>query len=341
MHSTRYYCYLSLMLFLLMSMFFLSLCIGEYNLALGDIARVIMANVYSLLGIDAADPVKMHTIIIWNIRLPRLFLACLVGAALSLAGVLYQACFRNPLVEPFILGVSSGAAFGAALAIVFPLIFPQIQLTAFLFALLAVAFAYILGYTKAEGSAVTLVLSGIVVGAFFSALVGIMKYVSEDTQLREITFWMMGGLHHATWHDVSINIMGLLPCAFMGWFWAWKLNILSLGDEEAQSLGIAPHTTRIIFLLLATMTAAIAVSLVGIIAWVGLMIPHATRMILGPDNRLLIPGAMLMGASYMLLCDTFARTLTSAEIPIGIITSIIGSPYLLYLLRHKGAELYG
>ncbi len=339
-HTRCYWCLL-LMFLGLMGIFFISLCIGEYSLTLHDIMRVIKANIYSLFDINGIEPVKMHTTIIWNIRLPRLFLACLVGAALSVSGVLYQACFRNPLVEPFILGVSSGAAFGAALAIVFPFIFAQIQLTAFMFALLAVFGAYVLGSTRGESSAVTLVLSGIVVGALFSALVGIMKYASEDTQLREITFWMMGGIHHATWHDVTINIMGLLPCALMGWFWAWKLNILSLGDEEARSLGIAPNSTRVIFLLLATMTAATSVSSVGIIAWVGLMIPHATRMILGPDNRFLVLGAMLMGASYMLICDTLARTLTSAEIPIGIITSIIGSPYLLYLLRRKGMELYG
>ncbi len=338
--NRNYWC-LFFMLFGLVGIFLISLCMGEYSLALGDIVRVMVTHMSSLLGMDVVEPAKMHTTIIWNIRLPRLLLACLVGAALSVAGVLYQACFRNPLVEPFILGVSSGAAFGAALAIVFPFIFPQIQLTAFVFALVAVFGAYVLGHTRGESSAVTLVLSGIVVGALFSALVGIMKYVSEDTQLREITFWMMGGIHHATWQDVGINTMGLIPCVLMAWFWAWKLNILSLGDEEARSLGVAPNSTRILFLLLATMTASISVSSVGIIAWVGLMIPHATRMLLGPDNRLLVIGAMLMGASYMLICDTLARTLTAAEIPIGIITSIIGSPYLLYLLRRKGVELYG
>ncbi len=341
MTRTRCYCCLLLMFIGLMGIFFISLCIGEYKLALADVLRVISSNIYPVLGLEVVEPAKMHTTIIWSIRLPRLLLACLVGAALSVAGVLYQACFRNPLVEPFILGVSSGAAFGAALAIVFPFIFPQVQLTAFVFALCAVGGAYVLGCARGESSAVTLVLSGIVVGALFSAFVGIMKYVSEDTQLREITFWMMGGIHHATWQDVIINTAGLLPCAVIAWFWAWKLNILSLGDEEARSLGVSPNSTRIIFLLLATMAASISVSSVGIIAWVGLMIPHATRMILGPDNRLLVLGAMLMGASYMLICDTIARTLTSAEIPIGIITSIVGSPYLLYLLRRKGVELYG
>ena len=150
----------------------------------------------------------------------------------------------------------------------------------------------------------------------------------------------MGGLYYASWHDVLVNALGLLPCFLVAWGWSWKLNLLSLGDEEAQSLGLHPGRSRLIFLGLATFTAAVCVSTVGIIAWVGLMMPHAARMILGPDNRWVVPGAALAESIYMLMCDTIARSLTTAEIPIGIVASVVGAPYLLWLLRSKGRELY-
>jgi iron complex transport system permease protein len=244
------------------------------------------------------------------------------------------------LVEPFILGVSSGAACGAALAIVFPDLFPPSQLTAFFFALAAVFLSYSLARNRGLISPVALVLSGIIVGSLFSAVVGIMKYLAADTQLREITFWMMGGLYYATWGDALLNLSFIMPIFILLWYFSWHLNILSLGDEEALSLGLNPALCRFIIILAGTLAAAVCVSTCGIIAWVGLMMPHAARMIFGPDNRWVIPGSAILGAIYLLLCDTIARTLTSAEIPLGIITSILGAPYLLWLLRSKGRELY-
>ncbi len=260
--------------------------------------------------------------------------------ALAVSGAAYQACFRNPLVEPYLLGVSSGAAWGASLAIVFPAIFPQGQVSAFGFALIAVLLSCFMARRDGETPPVTLILSGIIVGAVFSALVSIMKYLAADTELREITFWMMGGFYYAAWDDVFTNAATVLPCVALIALMGWKLNLLSLGDEEARALGLHPDRTRLLFLALATLAAAVCVSTVGIVAWVGLMMPHAARMLLGPDNRLVVPGAALLGAMYMLLCDTIARTLTGAEIPVAIITSILGAPYLLWLLRGKGKELY-
>ena len=184
-------------------------------------------------------------------------------------------------------------------------------------------------------------LSGIIVGSLFSAVLGIMKYLASDVELREITFWMMGGFYYANWRDVTVTACAVLPCLIVIAALAWKLNLLSLGDEEARSLGIHPDRVRVVFLVLATLAASVCVSAVGIIAWVGLMMPHAARMMFGPDNRWVIPGSALLGALYMLLCDTLARTLTGTEIPIAIITSIVGAPYLLWLLRAKGRELYG
>ncbi len=323
-------------------LFVWALTAGEYAMSPLRAWHTVWAKL-NTLGPDAlreAGISRMDEVIVWNIRLPRLLLAVLAGMALAVSGAAYQACFRNPLVEPYLLGVSSGAAWGASLAIVFPAIFPQGQVSAFGFALIAVLLSCFMARRDGETPPVTLILSGIIVGAVFSALVSIMKYLAADTELREITFWMMGGFYYAAWDDVFTNAATVLPCVALIALMGWKLNLLSLGDEEARALGLHPDRTRLLFLALATLAAAVCVSTVGIVAWVGLMMPHAARMLLGPDNRLVVPGAALLGAMYMLLCDTIARTLTGAEIPVAIITSILGAPYLLWLLRGKGKELY-
>ena len=316
--------------------FALALCTGSYGLTFQDIASVLSAK----LG-GAAPAIRMHEMIVWNIRMPRLLLACISGMAMAASGAVYQGCFRNPLVEPYILGVSAGAAWGAALGIVFPVIFPNGQISAFLFALLAVMLSFFLARTRGETPPVTLVLSGIIVGSLCSAFVGIMKYVASDAELREITFWMMGGFYYASWQDVLITACTVFPCMALLTALAWKLNLLSLGDEEARSLGLHPDLFRALFIVLATLAASVCVSTAGIIAWGGLMMPHAARMIFGPDNRWVIPASAMLGALYLLLCDTLARSLTSAEIPLGIVTSIAGAPYLLWLLRARGRDLYG
>jgi iron complex transport system permease protein len=261
--------------------------------------------------------------------------------ALAISGATYQGCFRNPLVEPFILGISSGAAAGTALAIILPQVFVQAQLSAFIFAVLAVSLSYGLAKQRERTPPVALVLSGIIIGALFSALVGIMKYLAADEQLREITFWMMGAFYYATWKDVLTVFAATIPCLLILLGMGWKLNILSLGDDEARSLGINPNIVRLFFIVTATFAAAVCVSIVGIVAWVGLMMPHASRLLLGPDNRWVLPGSALIGATYLVLCDTVARNLTGAEIPIGIVVSILGAPYLLWLIRVKGREMYG
>ncbi|MDL2307776.1 iron ABC transporter permease [Desulfovibrio sp. OttesenSCG-928-C06] len=243
--------------------------------------------------------------------------------------------------DPYILGASSGAACGAALAIIFPYIFPQGQLAAFICALAAVLLSYGLVRSRGQIPPMALVLSGIIVGALFSAMVGIMKYLAADTQLREITFWMMGGLHYATWADAALAMGAVLPIFLLLWRFGWQLNILSLGDEEARSLGLNPASARLLIIIAATFMSAICVSICGIIAWVGLMMPHAARMLFGPDHRWVIPGSALLGAIYLLFCDTIARTLIDSEIPLGIVTSVIGAPYLLWLLRSRGRAVYG
>ena len=317
--------------------FLLSMLAGEYSMNSKDVLSTLAGH----LGIGEGAPQRMHEVIVWRIRLPRLLLAAITGMAMAVSGTVYQGCFRNPLVEPYILGVSAGASCGAALAIVFPALFPGGQTTAFLFGMAAVMLSFFLARNRGETPPVTLVLSGIIVGSLFSACIGIMKYLASDAELREITFWMMGGFYYATWDDVTVTACTVLPCLAVLAALSWKLNILALGDEEARSLGLHPDRLRVIFIVLATLAASVCVSAAGIIAWVGLMMPHAARMLFGPDNRWVIPGSALLGAVYMLLCDTLARTLAGTEIPIAIITSIVGAPYLLWLLRAKGKELYG
>lgn len=336
LEDTRKIIIIALLAALFVAIFF-AITSGNSELSLTTICNIILFKLtgYNMDSISARD-----IAIVWNMRLPRILMAILAGIALATAGTLYQGCFRNPLVEPFILGASSGASFGASLAIVLPSLFLPIQISAFLFALLAVAIAYILARQKGEINTVGLVLSGVIIGSVFSALVSIMKYLSEDTQLREITFWMMGGLYHASWGDISINTIVILLCFIIAWIFAWKLNLLSIGDEESKSLGINPDQYKTLFIIIATLMTAICVSSAGIIAWVGLMMPHAARLLVGPDNRFVIPIASLCGAIYLLICDTIARTLTTGEIPIGIITSIIGAPFLIWILRAKSGRLF-
>ncbi len=317
-----------------------ALSAGAYEIKALDIFNIFLSKI-GMNSIDSAQTIdSIQETIIWKIRTPRTILAIIVGMALASSGTCYQAAFRNPLVEPYILGVSSGAAFGAALAIVFPHTFGQVQIMAFAFALLAVFLAHILAMHNNMRSSVTLVLAGIIIGATFTALVGILQYIADDTALRELTFWTMGALYHATWNDIFTNALVTIPALILIWLSTWKMNVLSLGDEEAQSLGISPTKLRLYILILATLVAAVTVSTVGIIAWVGLMMPHASRFLFGQDNRYVLPASALMGAIYILVCDTLARTITDTEIPIGIITSILGAPYLLWLLRSKGSELY-
>ena len=325
---------------MLMLAFGVALLMGEYDLGLDTVFAVLASKLG--LGADGVAHAfsRMQEIVIWRIRLPRLVMAVLTGMALAASGAVYQGCFRNPLVEPYILGVSAGAAFGAAMGIVWPWLFPLVQVPAFLAALTAVGCATFLARSHGETPPVTLILSGIIVSAICTALVGIMKYLAADAELREITFWMMGGLYYATWHDVLITACAVLPGLAVLVALAWKLNILSLGDEEARSLGVHPERLRLVFIVISTLVASVCVSAVGIIAWVGLMMPHAARMLFGPDNRWVIPCSAVLGAIYLLVCDTIARTLTGAEIPLAIVTSIVGAPYLLWLLRARGRDLY-
>ena len=311
---------------------------GAYKISITDVYSIILSHLLHLSEAQNMDSLK--DIIVWDLRLPRVLLAITVGFALSAAGATFQGCFRNPLVEPYILGISSGAAFGAAMGIVFHQFFFSVQAAAFIFGSLAVIMAYGIARVNKETPTVTLILAGVILGSLFSAAVSILKYISNDSALREIVFWLMGGFYFASWSDVALVTPVVMLSFLAMWSLGWKLNILSMGDDEARGLGVNPEKYKLILIGLATLMTSIAVSTVGIIAWVGLMMPHATRMILGPDHRFVIPASAMLGGSYLLICDTMARTLTSSEIPVGIITSLLGAPYLVYLLRTRGKSVF-
>ncbi|MBN1167836.1 MAG: iron ABC transporter permease [Methanospirillaceae archaeon] len=316
-----------------------ALTAGAFQISVPDVVHVLLDKSIPLFPDFQGE--RIQETIVWNMRVPRILLAIITGIALSTAGVVYQGCFKNPLVDPFILGVSSGAAFGAALGIVFPSFFLSIQSSAFLFATISVAGAYLFSRVRGYSAPLTLILAGIIMGSLFDGLVSVMKYLSSDTALRTIVFWIMGGFYYASWSDVilivpvtigSVSILALL---------AWKLNILSIGEEEARTLGVDPGRYMVFFIGTATLLTALVTASVGIIPWIGLMMPHAARMLAGPDHRIVIPLAALLGAIYLLICDTLARTLTSSEIPVGIIVSILGAPYLFWLIRTKGGMAFG
>ena len=309
---------------------------GAYNVPILAVYDVILSNLNITSQVN-----DLYNTIVWEIRLPRILLAVAVGVALASAGAVYQGTFRNPLVEPFILGVSAGAAFGAALSIVFPDYLFSIQISAFIFGMIAVFGAYTLARVRGQTPLVTLILAGVIIGSLFSSAVSILKYISTDTSLREIVFWLMGGFYYASWSDVYLIVPAVIICSIILCLMGWKLNVLSMGEEEAKALGINTERTKIILITIATFMSSISVSVVGIIAWVGLMMPHAARLVIGPDHRFLIPSAAIMGAIFLIICDTLARTLTTAEIPVGIITSILGAPYLIYLLRTKKNIFFG
>lgn len=273
--------------------------------------------------------------LVLTLRLPRLLTALLLGATLAASGTVMQMIFRNPLVEPGFLGVSQGAAFGAALSILWIGTSPlTIEVTATLFAMLGLALSYFIARRlRFGGWVLRLVLTGIAVSALFSAGVGVLKYLADPlTELPEITFWLLGGLWSVTWHDLLYLLPLVLPALTVVYLMRWRLNLLSLNDETAFSLGAAPTRERTL-LLVAVVTATAAVTAVGgIVGWVGLIVPHIARRLFGANAQYTLPAAMLSGALFALFADDLARTLLAGEIPLGILTSLLGALIFVWLM---------
>ena len=278
--------------------------------------------------------------IILDIRLPRILLAGLVGLALAGSGTTLQGVFRNPLVDPFILGLSAGAAFGCAVSIGF---LPQlpIQLTAFVFSVGSVLLAYNIAKQQGEISRLPLILSGVIISAFFTALTSIVKFLVDPHKLQNIVFWLMGSFALADWQAIRLAGAGIFLALLPVWLMRWRLNVISMGEEEAKLLGINIRRDRLIFVVASTLAVSLAVSVSGIIGWVGLMVPHLVRMMIGPDHKRLLPLSMAGGAAFMIFADTAARSLSTFDIPVGIITALSGAPFFVYLMKKGGQESWG
>jgi iron complex transport system permease protein len=273
-------------------------------------------------------------VVVWNIRLPRVLAAMLVGAALAAAGASYQVLFRNPLVSPDILGVSSGAALGAVCGIFLSLPVIAIQGFAFLGGLTAVALViFVSQAVRGVDQTLVLVLTGVVMGALAGAATSLLKVMADPyDQLPAITFWLLGSLASTTPADLGpvlpAVVIGLVPLILL----RWRINLLSLGDDEARALGVDAPRLRLLVIAAATLITASVVAIAGVVGWVGLVIPHIARMLVGPSFATLLPVAAILGAGYLLLVDTLCRTLATIEIPLGILTAVLGAPFFLYLL---------
>lgn len=314
--------------------FLFSFIIGRYPVSPMDVVVVLFS---ALLHVQTNLSTAVYTVV-WDIRLPRIFAAMIVGAALSISGASFQGIFRNPLVSPDILGVSAGAGFGAALAILFGQGSLIIQVMAFLSGLVAVSLSYSISKSFRGDKTLMMVLGGIAIAALFSAFTSTIKYIADPyNKLPEITFWLMGSLATVTSSSVLMIILPVLIGFSVLLIVRWRINALSMGDEEARSLGVDTEKLRIIVILSCTLLTAAAVSISGIIGWVGLVIPHVARMIVGPDHRKLLPASISLGAVFLLLVDDVCRTAAPIEIPLGILTAIVGAPFFIYLL-HKGYE---
>jgi iron complex transport system permease protein len=277
--------------------------------------------------------------ILFNIRLPRILLCALAGATLSVAGASLQSTLRNPLVSPYILGLSQGAAFGAALAmLLLPYSSYMIPILAFIFGFSAVILACSLARIRGGFSTVTVILAGVIVAAIFTALLSIVKFISDPYRLSGIVFWTMGGFYKASWDYLLLAAPGSVTGLTILFFLRWRLNVLSMGDEEAKLMGVNVYRERLLVLISATLACASVISVSGIVAWVGLIVPHIVRSLVGSDNKYLIPASAAFGASILVLTDDLCRSLFSFEIPISIVTTLVAAPYFIYLLRKVGGE---
>ncbi len=310
----------------------MSLTLGRYTVDTGDLAQVMGIHFFDHSPLDARQFRIIRTLL-WDVRLPRVAAAVLIGAALSVSGAVFQSMFINPLVSPGLLGVLAGASFGAAVGMLLADNWLAVQLSAFGFGLLAVLAAVAMSLLQRRDRLLMLILGGIISGALFTSLLSVVKYMADPyEQLPAIVYWLMGGLSaidHATVFTAGGPIVAAIVISLL---LAGYLNVLSMGDEEARSLGVNVTVLRLIFIFLATVISALTVVMGGIIGWVGLLIPHIARMMVGPDNRILLPATALIGAIYLLAADNISRLLFRVEIPIGILTSLVGIPFFAFIL---------
>ena len=308
----------------------LALTVGRYPVSISELFDIVAAK----LSGRAPDVSAAAVNVIWQIRGPRVLAAALVGASLAIAGTAFQGLFRNPLVSPELLGASSGAALGAVIGIYLALGVFAIQAFAFVGGLIAVSAVYLIGSAiRARDPILVLVLTGVVIGALLGAGVGLVKYIADPyNQLPAMTFWLLGSL-------AAINVADLVPLfgpvalgTLVLFALRWRMNVMSLPDEEARALGVSTGPLRIAIVAAATLVTSASVAAAGIVGWVGLVVPHIARTLVGPDFARLVPAAALLGGGFLLLIDTLARNMTAIEIPLGVLTALIGTPFFVWLL---------
>jgi len=332
-HKRRNRMLLLLLAVLLIVAIAVSFALGRYPVPLKELCGILLSRVMDIqvFWTDAMERA------VWNLRLPRILLACLVGACLSAAGASYQGIFQNPMASPDILGASQGAAFGAALAIFLRGNSQMTIVSAFLFSILTVGLAYFVS-SRARGNRVlSLVLSGIMISSLFQACTSFLKLVADPLdQLPKITYWLMGSVANKDMSDVVTCLLPMLVGVVILLLLRWRINVLTLGDEEAYSIGVNAKALRLIVVFCATLITASAVSVSGTIGFVGLIVPHITRRLVGSNYRYLLPASLLIGALFLLVVDNFARNLLVTELPLGILTAFVGAPFFLYLIIHGG-----
>lgn len=324
----------SVLLFLLV--FTISFFLGKFPIASGDFFRVILNKIIPL---EQTWSSQVETIL-FKIRFPRILMAVLIGAGISVAGATYQALFQNPMISQDILGASQGAAFGAAIGLFFSLTYEQVISLSFIFGLLAVGAVLLVSKFLRTDSVLNMVLIGMMVGSLFSSAVSFLKLVGDPTNtLPAITYWLMGSLSSIKIQNIPfvapLILVGMIPIFLL----RWRLNVISLGEEEALTLGVNNRVLRVILIMAATLITASAVSVSGLIGWVGLVVPHFSRMLIGNDYRYSIPVTAIVGGTFLLFVDGFSRLISTSEIPIGILTSFIGAPIFLVLIAKNNRSI--
>jgi len=313
------------------AVFFLSLYFGSWHIPPLDVFKTLFSPILPALKNGLPDA-QRYLDAIFGVRLPRLVLGFTAGAALAVSGASLQALFKNPLVNEYILGISSGAAFGAALSLVFLGEAVPPQIAAFVFAVVAVLL--VLAFAKnSDSPVVTLLLTGVIVSAFFSALLSLTEFFASPYSLLGLFYWLMGNLSLPGWRQLSISCPLMVAGGVGLVLMRWRMNVLSMGDGEARALGVNIRREKLLVVGLATLITASATAVAGIIGWVGLIVPHIIRMTTGADNRRVVPLSAALGASFLMLADDLARSLATFEVPVGIFTSLIGIPFFILLLR--------
>lgn len=310
----------------------LSLTLGRYPIPLTHLYNILLEPP----GWHMASVSDIEKTVIWTVRMPRILIASLAGGGLALAGAVLQGVFRNPLVGPHIIGVSTGATVGGALSILLGLGSLGLWLSAFSSGMLALALVFAVTRALPRANTLAIVLAGVVLSGFFAALVSLIQYAADaEEKLPVIVYWLMGSFSTATYAKLVLLFVPTLAATTIMMLLAWRINILSLGDDEARQLHVNVNGLRWVLLVCVAVIVSAQVSVSGSIGWVGLVIPHAARMLTGPDHRKLLPVSCMLGAAFMVLVDDVARTLTASEIPLSILTAIIGAPVFLYLLRRS------